>query len=76
MQYRLKIFHNLRIVTYGFSQEDEERMASLIQKNDGIVVGMEDQSATHVVSYFLLNLDKNFSLYSCNIFLMKVILKK
>ncbi|RXG60096.1 Protein ECT2 [Armadillidium vulgare] len=49
LRYKLKLFHNLKIVLVGFSDEDRTRMNSLIKDNGGFSTNLEDNLASHVV---------------------------
>ncbi|XP_042873803.1 protein ECT2-like isoform X6 [Penaeus japonicus] len=49
MKYKIRVFHNLRMVLLGFPSEDQVQMEDLVRQNGGILTTLDDQHATHVV---------------------------
>ncbi|XP_047485177.1 protein ECT2-like isoform X4 [Penaeus chinensis] len=49
MKYKIKVFHNLRMVLLGFPSEDQGQMEDLVRQNGGVLTTLDDQHATHVV---------------------------
>ncbi|KAK7066443.1 Protein T2, partial [Halocaridina rubra] len=48
-KYKLKVFHNLRIVLIGFPSEEQVQMEDLVKQNGGFLTTIDDATATHVV---------------------------
>ncbi|CAL4094312.1 unnamed protein product [Meganyctiphanes norvegica] len=48
-KYKLRVFHNLRIVLIGFPDDERDQMEDLLKQNAGTPTTLEDITATHVV---------------------------
>ncbi|XP_063224169.1 protein ECT2 [Bacillus rossius redtenbacheri] len=49
MANKLDLFHGARLCFYGFTDDEREHMAEILQENGGVVVELADKSCTHVV---------------------------